>query len=77
MDAIMTTEITKKNLKKIGSILMEVRKAEGFSQIALAKKMKKQQGFVSNIERTIRIASMPTIVNYLDKLGYKLTIQKQ
>ncbi len=72
-----TIEITPKNLKKVGSMLADIRNSGEMSQTVLAKKMKKNQSFVSNVEKAVKIPSTPTIVNYLDKLGYKLLIIKK
>ncbi len=77
MSEVMLPEITAKNLKKVGEMLVEIRNSESVSQTVLAKRMKKNQSFISNVEKAVKIPSTPTIVNYLDKLGYKLLIIKK
>lgn len=68
--------IGKEDIKKVGSILKAVREKENVTQLEMKKRMKKHQSFMSNVENTVKIASLKTIVAYLDKLGYVLCIQK-
>jgi transcriptional regulator with XRE-family HTH domain len=69
--------IGKEDIKKVGSILKAVREKESVTQTEMMKRMKKHQSFISNVENTIKVASLVTIVSYLDKLGYVLCIQKK
>lgn len=68
--------VTTANLKKIGKTLRSIREDENVSQTALAKKMKKEQSFVSNAENAVKIPSLPTILNYVGKLGYAVVFKK-
>jgi transcriptional regulator with XRE-family HTH domain len=71
--------ITPGNINETGAALMEIRMKQGVSQSALAELMGKAQSFVSGFERkdVVKVPSLPTVVNCLDKLGYELVITKK
>ena len=60
--------------KKVGEQIREVRKAEGLSQKALAKKIGTSQQLISRIEKGKENASLVTLDNVLKALGKNLDI---
>lgn len=70
-------ELNTKNVRNAGLVLSKLRESEKVSQVDLAKKMKKAQSFVSKVENKSKSPNLRTIVNYLDKLGYKIFFVKK
>jgi hypothetical protein len=70
-------EITGKNVKRLNSILTQIRKGEGVSQTTLAKKMKKPQPFICNVETQSKTPSTITMVKYLQSLGWNIVLVKK
>lgn len=66
--------LTLKNLPEIGDILRDIRVEKQVSQQTVADKMNANQSFISGLESTKIIPTLPSLVKYLKVLNGRVII---
>lgn len=70
-------EINSTNINNIGSILSALRtNIPGMTQGLVADNMEVAQAHVSLMESNTRIPLLPSLINYLDVVGYRIVFEK-
>ena len=83
--ATKLTKLDKRNLDKLPGMLWDLRTASGFTQSEVAKKIGKQQSYISHIESAEKkkIPQLKSLIPYLEAIkatiyivpkGYKITL---
>lgn len=67
-------QLKKKHLIVFGDVLREMRAERQISQVNLAKKMKTQQPYISELESNNCVPSLGTLISYLDGIGCDIYI---
>lgn len=75
----MNINVIKKeeNLSRIGTMLNNIRVAEGITQEELAAKTKMGQSQISQIESDKKIPTLTTTIRYLKACGYEILFKKR
>lgn len=66
--------LTPDNIFSMGSTLKIVREEKGIRQYAVAEAMACPQSMISQLEASVKIPALFTLINYCDCLGYDIVL---
>jgi transcriptional regulator with XRE-family HTH domain len=69
-------QLTEKNLNELPQLLWDLRTTSGVTQEDVAKKLKKLQSYISQIENKekVKIPQLKTLLPYLKHIGHRVLI---